>query len=374
MKRLGLLINPIAGMGGRVGLKGTDGADILVEAKKRGAKPESSLKASKALAYLSDIASEIEILTASGAMGEETCLKAGLSCQVIYNAPKETRPEDTQAVLKAFKDTQVDLILFSGGDGTARDMVNGIGLAIPVIGIPAGCKIHSPVYARTPEDAGKLAKAILSGSRIALQEEEVIDIDEESFRQDKINTRIYGYLNVPYDESFMQVTKSSSPQSDQAAQESAALTVIDGMQTDVYYIIGSGSTTSRIMQELHLPVTMLGVDIVQNKQLIAKDVYDQQILDIIGDSPAKLVVTPMGGQGYVFGRGNQQISARVLAKLSKDDITIISTPSKLSTLNNRPLLTYTGDPAIDEKVSGYYKVVTGYGQFSMHKLVPADKA
>lgn len=371
MKKLGVMINPIAGMGGRVGLKGTDGQAVLEEARRRGAQPESAKKAAKALSALAEIKDDLIVYGASGDMGERPCQKAGLNFECVYEVEGESQKEDTYELAKRLLDKDLDLILFAGGDGTARDLVNTIGLKIPVIGIPAGVKIHSPVYGRTPENAGELALKVLTDQRIALQEEEVIDIEEEAFRRDEIHTKVYGFLNVPYDESFMQVTKSISPQSDQAAQESAALTVIDQMEDDVYYIIGSGSTTSRIMEELDLPVTMLGVDIIKNKELVAKDVYDQQILEIIKDAPTKLVVTPMGGQGYLFGRGNQQISAAVLAKIAKEDITIVSTPSKLHTLEGRPLIVYTGDEAIDQKVCGYYRVITGYGQFSMHRVVSA---
>ena len=373
MKKIGLLINPIAGMGGKVGLKGTDGQAILAEAISRGAVPESARKAVKALEKLQPLKADIQFLVASGEMGQDVVVDLGFKYRVIHQMTNESSVEDSRQLLEKLLREEIDLILFAGGDGTARDVADTLPFEkeIPVIGIPTGVKIHSPVYAVTPEDAGELAFEFLSDHLLAILEKEVIDIEEAAFRRDEIITKVYGYLHVPYDESHMQNLKSPSLQSDADAQISGALQVIDDMKPDVFYIIGSGSTTHRILEELGLKGTVLGIDLVKNKELIAKDVYEQQILDLIGEAPAKLVVTPMGGQSYVFGRGNQQLSDKVLAKLDKEDLIILSTPTKLHSLKRQPLLIYTGNPEIDQKISGFYKVVTGYGQYSMYKIVPA---
>ena len=373
MKKIGLLVNPIAGMGGKVGLKGTDGQAILAEAISRGAVPESARKAVKALEKLQPLKADIQFLVASGEMGQDVVVDLGFKYEVIHQMTSESSVEDSRQLLEKLLREEIDLILFAGGDGTARDVADTLPFEkeIPVIGIPTGVKIHSPVYAVTPEDAGELAFEFLSDHLLAILEKEVIDIEEAAFRRDKIITKVYGYLHVPYDESHMQNLKAPSLQSDADAQISGALQVIDDMKPDVFYIIGSGSTTHRILEELGLKGTVLGIDLVKNKELIAKDVYEQQILDLIGEAPAKLVVTPMGGQSYVFGRGNQQLSDKVLAKLDKEDLIILSTPTKLHSLKRQPLLIYTGNPEIDQKISGFYKVVTGYGQYSMYKIVPA---
>lgn len=368
-KKLGIVINPIAGMGGRVGLKGTDGQDVLEEARKRGAKPEAPEKALKALKKLEDIKDKITLLVASGDMGETVAKEAGLDYEVVHQVEGASQPEDTYKLAEKLMENDVDLILFAGGDGTARDIASVVKLEVPTIGIPAGVKIHSPVYATTPEHAGELAAEYLTHSDIPLRDEEVIDIEEEAFRRDEIITKVYGYLSVPYDETHLQNLKSPTPQSDHDAQISAALDVIDKMEEDVYYIIGSGSTVAPIMTELGLEPTILGVDIIKNKELVKADVYEQEILDIIKDEPTKLIVTPMGGQGYLFGRGNHQISDKVLAKLDKKDITIIATPNKMNTLNGQPLLVYTGNREIDEAVSGYYKIVLGYENSRMYKVI-----
>ncbi|MBG9980856.1 ATP-NAD kinase family protein [Facklamia sp. DSM 111018] len=369
MKKLGLVINPIAGMGGRVGLKGTDGKLVLEEALKRGAHPEAPSKALKALKSLDELKEDIKLFVASGEMGENIAEEAQLSYEVIHKIEGESQAEDTLKLAEKLIEAEVDLILFAGGDGTARDIASVSNLDIPVIGIPAGVKIHSPVYATTPEHAGQLAIKYLKNQKMALKDEEVIDIEESAFRRDEILTKVYGYLSVPYDESHLQNLKSPTPQSDENAQISAALDIIDNMQEDTYYIVGSGSSVAPVMLELGLEPTMLGIDIIKNKQMIKKDVYEQEILDIIGDSPSKLIVTPMGGQGYLFGRGNHQLSDKVLAKLNKKDIIIVATPGKLNTLNGNPLLVYTGNKEIDEKLAGYYKVLLGYQNSRMYKVV-----
>lgn len=368
MKKIGLVINPIAGMGGRVGLKGTDGVEVLKKARELGSIPEAPLKAIKALEKLLPLKDSVTVLVSEGQMGEDEVKEVGLNYEVVYKPePGETSNADTTELCKIFEKENVELILFVGGDGTARDIFNAIETRVPAIGVPAGVKIHSPVYGNTPESAGQLAYEYLDGAQLTLKDEEVVDLDEDAFREDRVEVRVYGYLKVPYNEIYLQNMKSQSPQSDENAQESIALDVIDEMEDDLFYIIGSGTTTMYIMKELGLEYTILGVDIIKNKKLIAKDVNEQQILDIIGDEPFKLIVTPMGGQGYIFGRGNQQLSSRVLNKVDKKDVMIVSTAGKLATLQNRDMLIYTLDDACDEKLSGYYRVVIGYGRYMVHK-------
>lgn len=369
MKKVGLLINPIAGMGGRVGLKGTDGVDIIELAQERGAIPESSNKAVKALKQLLPLRDECLFLVAEGSMGEMAVREVGLPYKIIYKPGTDgTSVTDSIELMNQFKRMAIDLLLFAGGDGTARDVVDTIGLSIPVVGIPTGVKIHSPIFAITPEAAGRLAIDYLSDAIRDVIEKEVIDIEETAFRRDEIVTDVFGYLNVPNNQTQLQNLKSPSTQDDAAAQVSAALQVIDDMVDGVYYIVGSGSTTHRVLEELELSGTQLGVDIVKDGFLIAKDVSESEILKIIGDKPIKLIVTPMGGQGYLLGRGNQQLSDKVLAHIEKDDIIILSTHGKMNTLFGRPLWIYTGNAEIDLKLRGYYKIVLGYGRYAIYKV------
>ncbi len=370
IKTIGLVINPIAGMGGRVGLKGTDGKEILEKAKLLGAKPESNLKAEKAIKILLEEDVEIKWVTAGGSMGEDLLKKFNQDYTILHTANIDSTPEDTKLFLQKALNEEMDLLLFVGGDGTARNVAEVIELEVPVLGIPAGVKIHSPVFASSPENAGKLMVSYLRDDIKSVEEKEVIDIEEEAFRQDEVITEVYGYLNVPYDESHMQNLKSPSPQTEHEAMISIALDIIDSMEEDDYYIIGSGTTLAPVMEELELEGTKLGVDIIKGKQLIKKDASEQDILEVLSNHSAKLIVTPMGGQGYLFGRGNPQLSDDVLRQIEKKDILVVATPNKLSTLNGKPLLIYTGDEEVDNKLSGFYKVTTGYENKKMYKVKP----
>lgn len=368
MKKVGLVVNPIAGMGGRVGLKGTDGREVLEKARELGSSPEAPIKAKKALEKLLPIKDEIVVLVAEGAMGEDEVKEVGLNYEVVYSPnSKDTTEKDTAELSKILEEKDVDLILFVGGDGTARDIFNAVETRVVSIGVPAGVKIHSAVYGNTPESAGSLAYEYLRGANLTLRDEEVVDLDEEAFREDRVEVALYGYLKIPYDETHLQAQKSQTPVSDEEAQIAIADEIIDKMEEGIFYVIGSGSTPMYILKGLGLPYTILGVDVIKDKELIAKDVNEKELLEIVGDSPFKLIVTPMGGQGYVFGRGNQQLSANVLRKLDKDDITIIATRNKLMSLKDRDLMIYTMDDEVDEKLSGYYKVMVGYGHIMAHK-------
>lgn len=365
MKKIGLLVNPIAGMGGRVGLKGTDGKDVLEKAILLGAAPEAQEKAYRALKKVVNLKDKFKILTASSSMGEDVCKKLGLCYEVIYKNLDTTSALDSKEILKIFLKNEVDLIFFVGGDGTARDVYSVIQDKIAVIGVPAGVKIHSPVYGNTPEQSGNLLFEFINGEDLPVIEKDVIDIDEQAFRDDKVEVSLFGYLKVPFDQRYLQNRKSPTPQSDNQAQVSIAYDIIDDMKDDVFYIIGSGTTPMYIMKELNLPFTVLGVDIIKNKKLIKKDCNEKDILDTIKDQRAILIVTPMGGQGYIFGRGNQQLSSNVLNKIKKEDIIIIATNGKLQSISQGHLIAYTMDKEIDKKLKGYYRVKIGYQREKM---------
>lgn len=372
MKYIGLVINPIAGMGGRVGLKGTDGKHILTKARELGSVAEAPIKAKRALSQLSILKDELTFLVADGDMGENVVRDLGFNYEVIYQSePGDTDAKDTLQLCQEFLVRKVELLIFVGGDGTARDVYSAVGTKLTSIGVPAGVKIHSPVYGNSPERSGRLALEFLQGQVDEIKAEEVMDIEEEAFRRDEIQIQVFGYLMVPYKEEYLQNLKSPSQQSDAAAQESAALYAIDLMEEDTIYIIGSGTTTAIIMEELGLDHTILGVDIIKNKQLLKKDANESDILNIVGQEKFKIIITPMGGQGYIFGRGNQQLSAQILNKIEKEDIIIIATPQKLQSLGQRDLLLYTMDDEIDEKLTAYYKVIIGYGQMAVKKATSA---
>lgn len=369
MKKIGLIVNPIAGMGGKVGLKGTDGVHILNEAIKLGAFPEAPNKAMKALEKLKSIKDEVLIVTCSGDMGQREAESLGFKTKIVlYIDKKITNSNHTISGTKRIIEEGVDLLLFVGGDGTARDIYEGGDDRLAVLGVPAGVKIHSPVYANTPEKAGELALLYLAGENVVVKEEEVVDIDEEAFRNDRVRTRLYGYLKVPANKKFMQNKKASTPLSEETTQRAIALDIVDHMEYDVCYIIGPGTTTRAIMTTLNLPYTLLGVDIVMNKKIVKLDAAENDLLKYVNTYKNRLIITPTGGQGYLLGRGNQQISHKVINKIGKENIIVASTNSKIVELRGKPLLIYTGDEKTDDMLEGYYRVKVGYGIEVMYEV------
>ena len=366
--KLGFIVNPIAGMGGKVGLKGTDGKEVLEKAIRLGAKPESPIKAKKALEVLKAYMDEIELITCPGKMGEEEAVELGFKPTVIGKKKAEVGPEDTEEAAKKMLELGVDLLLFAGGDGTARNIYNAIGDKLPVIGIPAGVKIHSAIYANHPRSAGEVALKYLKGEIKAIREAEVMDIDEEAFRKGQVTAKLYGYMKVPYERQLVQSLKAGRPEQEEAAQDAVADRIIAEMEPDVYYIIGSGTSTRPIMEKLGLPNTLLGIDIVKNKELVASDVGEKDILRIIDGKKAKIIVTIIGGQGYIFGRGNQQLSGEVIKRVGKENIRIIATKGKIVSLGGQPILVDTGDDEVNKIFNGYMRVLTSYNEEIMYRV------
>lgn len=366
MKKIGLVVNPIAGMGGKVGLKGSDGADTIKKARELGATQESPLKAKRALAVIAHKKDEFTLLTLPGELGEDEAKAVGITPEVLPLERKETA-EDTLRGVQLLYDAGIDALLFAGGDGTARNVAEVLEEKIPVIGIPAGVKIHSAVYATSPENAGKVLLHFLEEEDINTITADVMDIDEEAFREGRLSARLYGVMKVIEEPKLMQSSKSSSVGSDESALLGMAQYVVEEMEDDVVYIVGSGSTTRAVMDELGLEGTLLGQDVVVNKEVLVKDATEKQILEAIDGKEAKIIISPIGGQGYLFGRGNQQISPAVIRQVGKKGIWVISTPEKLNGLGDKPLLADTGDAELDEELKGYFRVIIAYGEMTMKR-------
>ena len=382
--KIGFVINPLAGIGGSVALKGSDGNDIVALALTRGAKPQAAARATLALQEIKRVNTDDETVlfyTAGDDMGESVLRSLNFSCEVVYQNQGQSTAEDTKSVIRLFVENNVDLIVFVGGDGTARDVLDVLSacsteqgiVSTPVVGIPAGVKIHSAVYAVTPLYAGEMIDQIIAGYPMSLHEAQVMDLDEEAFRKGIVNAKCYGYLSVPVDDTRMQLIKQGGMVQQEISLQEIAEDVIEAMEPDVYYLIGSGSTTAEVMEQLALPNTLLGIDIVLNKVLVASDVDEQTILKIINDQPVKLIVTVIGGQGHVFGRGNQQLSKNVIRYVisqagNQSNIVIIATNEKLQSLDKRPMIADTGDNDLDKQLAGLYSVVTGYQQKTLYRL------
>ena len=369
MKKLGLIVNPVAGLGGTVGLKGSDG--MVRKALARGAVPQSEKRTGIALKELLFLRDQLTVYTGRGPMGENLAKSMGFSCEVLESETEgETSAGDTRMLTLWLQEQGMDLILFAGGDGTARDICACAGENSVFLGIPAGVKIHSPVYAKSPVTAGRLAALYLQEQVETVTEADVLDIDEEQYRREIINTKLYGVLRIPGEPEYTQCRKCSSGESEGDAMSSMACYIADNMEKDTYYIVGAGTTTRALMQELELPNTLIGVDLVKNFDLVASDVYGSQILDEIGETPAKLVVTVTGGQGFLFGRGNQQLTPEVLRRVGRENIIIMATKEKIVKLRGQPLLVDTGDAELDQYLSGYHFVVCGYNETIVCKVCP----
>lgn len=343
MKKIGFIINPIAGMGGKVALKGTDG--LAEEAIKRGAKPVAEERAKE---FLSSLKKEFIFYTCSSKMGENAFRGVGKRAEVIYKAPEQTTAEDTKKAARKMREI-VDLLVFVGGDGTACDIHDAIDASLPVLGVPAGVKMYSAVFAFTPKDAAE----ILEDDDLPLEEREVIDIDEEAFRRGELKTDLKGYALVPCHKK-VQAGKEFYYEN---GKEEIASWFVEEMDEKAIYIIGGGSTTWEIKKALGIEGSFLGIDIVKGRKLLCKDAGESEIKRFLkGD--VKIVVSPLGKQGFIFGRGNQPISAEVVNKVGRENIIVVATKGKLNNIDS--LKVDTGDERVNDMLRGFMEVVTGY--------------
>jgi predicted polyphosphate/ATP-dependent NAD kinase len=361
--RVGLIVNPLAGIGGRVGLKGSDGTAIVERALALGAVPAAGARAAETLSHLRDLASVLDLGTYPAEMGAEIARETGFEPAVLGSldgtgSGGRTTGEDTRRAALDLREWGAELIVFAGGDGTARDLTTSVAATVPVIGIPAGVKIHSGVFAVSPRHAADVIGEFLAG-RARLEEREVLDIDEDLFRAGIVAPRLYGYLTVPCVRDLVQRAKSAS-RSDPSTARGVAFGVLGEMERDrdAYFILGPGSTVKAVGDELQVDKTLLGVDLYHDGRLIGTDLNESQLLAAIEGHHAKIVVTVIGGQGYIFGRGNQQLSPKVIQAVGRDNIMVIATLDKLHALGG-PLRVDTGDPECDQLLAGYFRVITG---------------
>jgi predicted polyphosphate/ATP-dependent NAD kinase len=361
--KLGLLVNPFAGIGGALALKGSDGVEIREQALTLGAQKKALDKTRLALEHIVPIKDQVYLYVASGDMGENLAKDMGFNYSVVYTpACLQTESQDSEATAKALLAQQVDLILFAGGDGTARNVCHVVGNSVPVLGVPAGCKIHSAVYAITPAAAGRVLKKVIKGEIVSVSDAEVMDIDEALFRKGKVNARQFGEMQVPTELRYIQAVKMGGKESDELLLADIAAHIIEIIEDNPehVFVMGSGSTVEYIMQQLEIKNTLLGVDVIKHKQLLGSDVTAAELLTFTANQSCKLVLTLIGGQGHIIGRGNQQLSADFLKQLGKENILLVATKSKLSNLSGRPLIVDSDDMATDQQLSGLISIITGY--------------
>ncbi len=351
-KTIGFIVNPVAGMGGAVGLKGTDGKLVLEKAKSLGAKPIASQRAETFLAGLVAAKESLRLVVGAGCMGENQAEKCGFTFEVKGKRKSETTSEDTQDIAREMLAAHVDLLVFCGGDGTTRDILKSVGLKVPVLGVPTGVKMHSAIFAVTPQAAARVAISYLWGG-LPLHEAEVMDVDEQAFREGRLSAELYGYMLSPFEPHLIQGNKLESPMTEDEVRNQAAMAIyiIEEMKPDLTYVIGPGTTTRTIGDLLDQKKTLLGVDLFLDKRIIASDVNEKQILEATKGQAARIIVTPIGGQGFIFGRGNQQISSKVIRQVGLDNIVVVATKSKLDRLKS--LRVDTGDPKLDKDLRAH---------------------
>lgn len=363
--KIGFIVNPIAGMGGSVGLKGTD--NLYEEAVKLGAKPVSPERAKQFLDFCSDFVKDHEILTCGGPMGENILKEANFkNYSVIYKPAEKTSSEDTLRCAELI--SKSDIIVFVGGDGTARDIIQAVDKKVPVLGIPSGVKMYSAVFASTIHAGSEILRRFIEG-KAQVMEREVMDIDEEMYRNNRLVIKLYGYALVPYVLDYVQNSKAEiySTEEDEDKQGIAEF-IIDTMEKDTLYILGPGTTVKKITELLDQQGTLLGFDAMVNKKIIELDLNEKKILELLDIyKKRKIVLTPIGNQGFIIGRGNLQLTERVLGKIEKEDIILVATPLKLSGIKN--LLIDISNKNIEKKFLGYYKVLVGYGRMKVYKVI-----
>ena len=370
--KLGLIVNPVAGLGGSVALKGSDGEDTAAKAIALGAEPKSNSRTKAALEVLVPHQSNITIYTVNDEMGEQTAKALGFNTQVVYQSNSPTTSDDTEAAARLLQQQGVDLILFAGGDGTARNICHAVEDSVPVLGIPAGCKIHSGVYAITPKAAGRVVEMLVKGELVTLSEADVMDIDEVAFRQGTVKAKRYGEMQVPSEVRYVQAVKNGGKETDELVLADIAAYVVSEMDADTLYVMGSGSTVGAVMEEMGLENTLLGVDLVEDQALVGQDLTAQQLLELTTGHETKLVITLIGDQGHIFGRGNQQLSPALIKAIGRDNIIVVATKTKLQALNGRPLICDTGDSKLDDELSGYIRVTSGFNDHIMYAVGHQD--
>ncbi|MBN2152652.1 MAG: ATP-NAD kinase family protein [Candidatus Lokiarchaeota archaeon] len=380
---IGLVVNPVAGMGGSVGLKGTDGQEVLGRAIQLGAIARAPQRARDFVDKLLPIRARARFVTPGGIMGgsvlDELDPVPDIHALDGYagRPGSRTTGEDTSRFVAAVKG-KVDVLAFAGGDGTARDVLDGMargdGEPCPVIGIPAGVKIHSGVFGLTPAHAALVVLKFLSGE-IGLGDGEVMDIDEAAFREGRVEAKLYGYLRIPVEPAYVQGSKQGAPAglSDDENKDRIAEHVVSSMEPGTCYVVGPGSTTKPIFDKLGLQKTLLGVDAVMDGELAGTDLNESGILALVDrlkadGKQAKIVVTVIGKQGFLFGRGNLQFSPAVIRAIGLENIIIVLTRSKLASLPDMKLRNDTRDATLDAEMRGLYRVLVDESEYKIVKL------
>jgi predicted polyphosphate/ATP-dependent NAD kinase len=360
--RIALIINPYAGIGGEAALKGSDGQrEQALQYSQELRTPARTVRFLQALGHCLP---SIDFVTAAGLMGADSLQQVQANILHIEPAQQPSSNADTQRIAKRLLDFAVDLFVFVGGDGTARDMVDSVAQQVPCLGVPGGVKMQSGVFAISPEAAAEVVKQMLTGQLVEVAEQDVRDIDEEALRQGRVRSRYYGSLLVPREAQWIQNLKQGGIEDESLVLDDIAQHLTDIMQDQQrLMLVGPGSSLAYWMDSLGLPNTLVGFDAILDGELLQSDLTSQDILRLQQQYPdLYVVITPTGQQGFLFGRGNQQLNKQVLRALPKQQLLIIASQSKLRSLQGRPLLVDSNDAELDKQLAGFYPIITAYQQ------------
>lgn len=365
--RIGLVVNPIAGLGGAVGLKGTDGEATVAEALRRGAQPQAGSRVKRAFRRLASARPEVSLVVAPGQLGANHLIGLDLRFEELKMAPASGTACDTRRAVEAMGD--VDLVVFAGGDGTARDVAAALDGKSAMLGIPCGVKMHSGVFAISPEAAGNLlADLVTSRDRTEWADVEIMDIDETALRAGSIAPRLYGYARVPKARGRMQAAKGGAKRDYAGQLAAAAAEIAAAMQPGALYIIGPGTSAALVLDALGHEATILGVDAVLDGQVVARDASADELTNLAVDRKVRIVLSLTGRQGFLLGRGNQQISSEIIGRAGRDGLIVLASEVKLAELAAPFLMVDTGDPSLDAELSGFVRVQTGAARFTQMRI------
>ncbi len=358
--RIGLIVNPVAGLGGPAALRGSDGVDTQRRALSLGSQPRAAERTRTALAPLCSRAAQMSLVTWGGAMGADAIDGLGFDVEIAGSATgPETTADDTRTAARTIMN-RVDLLVFAGGDGTARDLAEVLPPWLPVIGVPAGVKMHSGVFAVTPQDVADVIARLLDGGLVAADVAEVRDIDENALREGRIATRYFAELAVPRLGGHLQHVKSAGREVEELVLAEIAAEVADRLADHAgAVLLGPGSTLAAVKRRLGITATLLGFDVVREGRLVVADA-DAAALARHLDTDTIVVLSFTRGQGFLIGRGNQQLTAELLRRVPLDNLWVVGSRTKLLSLEGRPLLVDSGAADVDARLHGVVRIISGY--------------
>lgn len=375
--RVGLLVNPVAGLGARVALHGSDGDVLQAEARRRGGEPRARQRAHVFLSELTDLKERFNWYSWGG-LGAECLDVLQMRHTCLGKVENASTATDTQTCVQRYVNEGLDLIIFVGGDGTAVDIYQQFstgqnsGLTLPLcLGIPAGVKMHSGAFAVSPQAAAHVLRCLVNGKLVGIIEADVVDFEATSKDAEAIQISCYGQLKVPEIAGFLQHTKEGGRESEPLVLEEICA---DGLArfTDVRPLIfGPGGTMLALKQAFGLAsATLRGFDVLLQQDLCCLDATSADLERLAGD--AHLFLSFTRRQGFLLGRGNLELSPKFLQTLPRNQLEVFASRSKVLSLQGKPVLVDCGDIQLDKKFSGLTEITAGYEDKLLYQVQAAS--